>query len=169
FAQLASEFDTLDELTDDLRAQLGRAHHVEQATQARDKVLDAILDATDVPLPEGVLAAEVEDQVHSAVHAFDHDEARLTEFLEQQGKTREEFDAEARTAAERNVKTRLVLDALADQKQVTVTEQELTERIIFQAQQYQMRPEEFAQRIQEAGQLGAIYSDIRRSKALVEV
>ena len=168
FAQLASEFDTLDELTDDLRARIGRVRHVEQATEARDKVLDALLDATDVPLPESVLAAEVENQMHSGVHAFDHDEARFTQFLEEQGTTREEFESDARTAAERNVKTRLVLDALADREEVSVSEQELTERIIYQAQQYQMRPEEFAQRIQEAGQLGAIYSDVRRSKALVE-
>ena len=50
---------------------------------------------------------------------------------------------------------------------MTVNDQELTERIIFQAQQYQMPPEEFVRRIQEAGQLGSIYSDVRRSKALI--
>jgi trigger factor len=60
-----------------------------------------------------------------------------------------------------------VLDALADAEQVSVNDQELTERIVFQAQQYQMPPEEFVQRIQEAGQLGAIYADVRRSKALI--
>ena len=60
-----------------------------------------------------------------------------------------------------------MLDALADAEQVSVNDQELTERIVYQAQQYQMPPEEFVQRIQEAGQLGAIYSDVRRSKALI--
>jgi trigger factor len=65
------------------------------------------------------------------------------------------------------VRTRLVLDALADREKTTVSEQELTERIVFQAQQYQMPPEEFVRRIQEAGQLGAVYSDVRRSKALI--
>ena len=167
FAQLASEFDTLDELTADLRTRLGQVKRMEQVTQARDKVLDAILDATEVPLPESVVAAEVESQVHDAVHAFDHDDARFAEFLDEQGKTREEFDADARSSAERNVKTRLVLDALAEAEEVSVSEQELTERIVFQAQQYQMPPEEFVRRIQEAGQLGAIYSDVRRSKALI--
>jgi trigger factor len=138
-----------------------------QVTQARDKVLEAIVDATDVPLPESVVAAEVESRVHDAVHAFDHDDDRFTQFLDAQGKSREEFDADLRTEAERNVKTRLVLDALAEQEQVSVNDQELTERIIFQAQQYQMPPEEFVRRIQEAGQLGAVYSDVRRSKALI--
>jgi len=167
FAQLASEFDTLEELTGDLRTRLGQVRRMEQVTQARDKVLEAIVDATDVPLPESVVAAEVDSRVHDAVHTLDHDEDRFAEFLGEQGKTREEFDAEARADAEQTVKTRLVLDALADAEEVSVNDQELTERIVFQAQQYQMPPEEFVRRIQEAGQLGAIYSDVRRSKALI--
>ena len=140
---------------------------MEQVTQARDKVLDAIVDATEVPLPESVVSAEVESTIHDAVHAFDHDDAKFAEFLETQEKTREEFDAEARTEAEKSVKVRLILDALADAEQVTVSDQELTERIVYQAQQYGMSPDEFVQRIQQSGQLGAIYSDVRRSKALI--
>lgn len=167
FAQLASEFDTLEELTADLRERLGRARKMEQVTQARDKVLDAIVDATEVPLPESVVQAEIDSTLHDAVHPFDHDEAKFEEFLVSQGQTREEFDTETKEAAEKSVRTRLVLDALADREQTTVNDQELTERIVFQAQQYQMPPEEFVRRIQEAGQLGAIYSDVRRSKALI--
>jgi trigger factor len=167
FAQLASEFDTLDELTADLRERLGRVRRMEQVTQARDKVLDALVDATEVPLPETVVKAEVDSAVHDAVHPFDHDEAKFEEFLVSQGSTREQFDTETKEAAEKSVRTRLVLDALADREQTTVSEQELTERIVFQAQQYQMQPEEFVRRIQEAGQLGAVYSDVRRSKALI--
>ncbi len=168
FAQLASEFDTLDELTGDLRARLGRVRQMEQLTAARDKVLDAIVDVTEIPLPESILKSELDARMHEAIHPFDHDEAKFAEFLEENGKTREEFDTEAREDAEKAVRVRLVLDALADAQEVTVNDQELTERIVFQAQQYQMPPEEFVRRIQEAGQLGAIYSDVRRSKALIE-
>ena len=105
--------------------------------------------------------------MHDAIHPFDHDEAKFAEFLEENGKTREEFDTEAREDAEKSVRVRLVLDKLADDQEVTVSQDELTERIVFQAQQYQMPPEEFVKRIQEAGQLGAIYADVRRSKALI--
>jgi trigger factor len=167
FAQLASEFDTLDELTADLRERLGRVRRMEQVTQARDKVLDALVEGTEVPLPESVVQAEVDSALHDAVHPFDHDEAKFEEFLVSQGSTREQFDTETKEAAEKSVRTRLVLDALAEAEEVSVNDQELTERILFQAQQYQMPPEEFVRRIQEAGQLGAIYSDVRRSKALI--
>ena len=53
FAQLASEFDTLDELKADLRERVERVKQVEQAGQIRDKVLEALLEAVEVPLPDG--------------------------------------------------------------------------------------------------------------------
>jgi trigger factor len=140
---------------------------MEQVTQARDKVLEAIVEGTEVPLPESVVKAEVDSALHDAIHGFDHDEQRFEEFLQSQSRTREEFDTEVRDGAERSVRTRLVLDALADAREVTVSEQEFTERVIYQAQQMQIAPEEFVQRLQQAGQLGAVFSDVRRSKALI--
>jgi trigger factor len=169
FAQLASEFDTLDELRGDLRERLSRVKKMEQAVQARDKVLDALLDSTEVPLPEAVVESEIEVRKHDAVHAFDHDEAKFGEWLVEQGQTTEEFDTEVRTAAEKAVKTQLVLDSIADAENVNVNDNELTERIIYQAQRFGISPDEYVQRAQESGQLGAIFADVRRGKALASV
>ncbi|MEQ3553064.1 trigger factor [Pseudonocardia nematodicida] len=168
FAQLASEFDTLDELTESLRERIGQSKRMEQAGQARDRLLEKLVEGTEVPLPESVVQAEVDSRAHDAVHAFDHDEDKFAEFLATQDKTREQFDAETREEAEKNVRYRLVLDALADREEISVGDQELTERILFQAQQYGMAPEQFVQQIQQAGQLGVIYQDVRRSKALIQ-
>jgi trigger factor len=169
FAQLASEFDTLDELKADLRERLGRVNKMQQGVQARDKVLEALLEVTEVPLPEAVVAAEVETRKHDAVHAFDHDDDRFNEWLTEQGQTPEEFDTELRTAAEQAVKTQLVLDAVADAEQVQVNDAELSERIVYQAQRFGISPDEYVQRAQQAGQLGAIFADVRRGKALASV
>jgi trigger factor len=169
FAQLASEFDTLDELKADLRERLGRVNKMQQGVQARDKVLEALLEVTEVPLPEAVVAAEVETRKHDAVHAFDHDDDRFNEWLTEQGQTAEEFDAELRTTAEQAVKTQLVLDAVADAEQVQVNDAELSERIVYQAQRFGISPDEYVQRAQQAGQLGAIFADVRRGKALATV
>jgi trigger factor len=169
FAQMASEFDTLEELTADLRDRVGKAKRMQQASQARDKVLEELLERTEVPLPDSVVAAEVDVRQHDIIHAFDHDEEKLAQFLEAQGKTREEFDTSAREDAERAVKTQLVLDAVADAEEVGVTDMELTQQIVAQAQRYGVAPEEFLQRTQQSGQLGAVYADVRRGKALVTV
>ncbi|MGW0522625.1 trigger factor [Crossiella sp. NPDC003009] len=169
FAQLASEFDTLDELKDDLRTRLARVKAMQQGMEARDKVLEALLEATEVPMPEAAVDAEVEVRKHDAVHRFEHDEARFAEWLSTQGKTVEEFDAETRAESERTVKTQLVLDAIADAEQTTVSDNELTERIVYQAQSFGISPDEYVQRAQQSGQLGAIYADVRRGKALAGV
>jgi trigger factor len=169
FAQMASEFDTVDELRADLRERVGRSKRAEQATEVRDKVLEKLLETVEIPVPEKVVEAEADGQMHQVVHAFDHDDAKVDEFLAAQGTTREEWENEARSAAETSVKTQLLLDAIAEQQETTVGQDELTQQIIFQAQRYGMQPQEFIQQLQQADQLGAIYADIRRSKALAGI
>jgi len=169
FAQMASEFDTIEGLRGDLHERLTRVKKVQQGVQAREKVLEALLEVTEVPLPEKIVEAEVESRKHDAVHAFDHDEARLAEFLESQGKTVEEFDAEVLTDAEKSVKTQLILDAIVEDEKIGVSDAELTERIIYQAQRFGISPDEYVKRAQESGQLAAIFADVRRGKALASV
>ncbi|WP_069167499.1 trigger factor [Nocardia altamirensis] len=169
FAQLASEFDTLDELKDDLRTRVERSKKVQQAGEIRDKVLETLLEQVEVPLPEAVVQAEIDAVTHDAVHGFDHDEAKLAEALEAQGSSREEFDKDAKESAEKSVKTQLLLDAIAEAENTQVGQEELTERILFQSQRYGLSPEQFIQQVQQAGQLGAIFADVRRGKALAGV
>ncbi|MDR3079383.1 MAG: trigger factor, partial [Streptomyces sp.] len=169
FAQLASEFDTIDELREDLRKRLGRVKVMQQGVQARDKVLDILLERTEVPLPEKVLEAEIENRKHDAVHPFDHDEDKFAQALEAEGKTLDEFNAEVQEESEKAVRTQLLLDTIADQEQTSVNDGELTERIIYQAQRFGVSPDEYVQRAQQSGQLTAIYADVRRGKALASV
>ncbi|WP_369410437.1 trigger factor [Nocardia panacis] len=169
FAQLASEFDTLDELKEDLKTRVERVKKVEQAGEIRDKVLETLLEQVEVPLPEKVVQAEIDAVLHDAVHPFDHDEAKLAEALEAQGSSREEFDNDTKESAEKSVKTQLLLDAIAEAEGTQVGQEELTERILFQSQRYGLSPEQFIQQVQQAGQLGAIFADVRRGKALAGV
>ncbi|WP_168708380.1 MULTISPECIES: trigger factor [unclassified Rhodococcus (in: high G+C Gram-positive bacteria)] len=169
FAQLASEFDTLEELIADLKTRVERVKKVEQAGQIRDKVLETLLETLEIPAPEAVVKAEVDSQLHEAIHGLDHDEAKLAEMLEAQGSSREEFDKDVKEAAEKSVRTQLLLDAIAEAEQTQVGQDELTERIIFQAQRYGISPEEFIQQVQQANQLGAIFADVRRGRALASV
>jgi trigger factor len=166
FAQLASEFDTLDALRGDLRDRLGRVKAMQRGVQARDKVLKALLAATEVPLPESIVDAELTSRKHDALHAFEHDEQRLGQWLEQQGHTAEEFETDQRSAAQETVKARLLLDAIADAEEVSVTDDELTQRIVYQAQRHGISPNEYVEQVREAGELGAMYADVRRGKAL---
>ena len=166
FAQLASEFDTVQEMRADLSERITRVKRMEQGAAARDAVLQALLEATDIPVPEAAVTTEYEARQHDAVHSFDHDEAALNTFLDGQGQTREEFDAQTRQAAEEAVRAQLLLDTMADAAEVGVDQEEFTERIIYAAQRSGVAPDEYFQRLQEANQIGAVIADVRRGKAL---
>ena len=169
FAQTASEFDTLDELRADVRDRLGRVRALEQGAQARDKVLEALLAATEVPLPESAVRGEVEWRQHDIGHQLEGAGLDLDSYLSAEGRTRADFDSEVQLNSETAVKSQLVLDAVADAEQLGVTDAELTEHVIVQAQRYGSSPQEFAQQLTQAGNLPALVSDLRRSKALATV
>ncbi|MCF8569486.1 trigger factor [Gordonia sp. HY002] len=169
FAQLASEFDTAEELRASLSDQVADSKKYEQAAAIRDAVLDQLLETVEFPLPEAVVDAEVEGVQHQLVHALGHDDAQVDKFLEAQGKTREEWDAESRTDAEKSVRTQLLLDSIADEAGTEVGQDELTQQILMQSQRYGVAPQEFIQQLQSANQIGALYADVRRNKSLADV
>ena len=147
FAELVSEFDTLTELRDTVRGELQPRKQVQQLMEARDAVLAALIEAVDVPLPEGVVSSAVADHFQDGHGDEDH---------------RGEFEQQVRESLTRD----LVLDTLADRDDVEVSQAEVTEYLIRQAPQYGMTPDQFAQAIAQAGQVASIVGDVRRAKAL---
>jgi len=152
FAQLASEFDTLDELRADLREKAAESKEFEQGVQARDKLLEVLLETVEVPVPEGVVAEEV--------HRHLENESRLEDDTH-----RAEVDEETRKA----LRTQFLLDAVAEAEQVTVAQPELIEYIVAQAPRYGMDPQAFAQAMDQAGQVPALVAEVARRKALASV
>ncbi|OMC28499.1 trigger factor [Mycobacterium sp. GA-1841] len=169
FAQLASEFDTIDELKESLVEQVKRVKNVQQAEQIRDKAIEALLEQTEVPLPENIVQAQVDDAVHNAIHGLDHDEEKFAEQLTEQGSSREEFDAENRANAEKAVKTQLLMDAVADKLDIQVGQNDLTERLVLMSRQYGIEPQQLIQILQQNNQLPAMFADVRRGLTIAAV
>ena len=169
FAQLASEFDTIDELKASLTDQVKRVKRIQQAEQIRDKALETLLEQTEVPLPEKIVQAQIDDTLHNAIHGLDHDEDRFAEALAEQGSSRDEFDTDSRTNAERAVKTQLVMDAIADQLNVQVGQNDLSERLVLMSRQYGLEPQQLLQYLQENNQLPVMFADVRRGLTVAAV
>ena len=169
FAQLASEFDTIDELRSNLRDQVGQVKRAQQAEKIRDATMDALVEQVDVPLPEAIVQAQFDTAIHNALHSFNHDEAKFNEVLAEQGKTREEFETETRSAAESDVKRQLLLDALADDLEVKVGQDDLTERLVMTSRQYGIEPQQLFAYLQENNQLPAMLADVRRGLTIAAV
>lgn len=147
FAGLASEFDTVAELRADLATRLGALKRAEQIAQARGKMLEHLVETMDIPLPQSLLDAEAAEHFADGHGDDDH---------------RAEFADQAR----KQLKSQLILDALAEREEIGVDEQELSQWLVQQAPRYGMSPDQLAQALVESEQVDVAFVDIRRAKAL---
>jgi trigger factor len=170
FAQMASEFDTLEELKADSRKRLANMKQYDQATQAQERVLEKLLELVEVPVPEKLLEDEINTRKHNLVnHQLGQMGLDLAKYLEIQGKTEEEFDAETKEQAVKGIKTQFVLDELVNKEKLNVNQEELTEHLMRRAQSSGMSPDQFAQAVVEGGQVPMLVGEVARGKALAVV
>lgn len=149
FAQLASEFDTLEELTADLREQAASIKVSNQAVQARDVLLEKLLADTEIPVPTGVVEAEV--------HRHLEGEGRLED---------DEHRAEVTEQATTALRNQILLDTLAEKLEVKVSQGELVDYLVNASRQYGVDPNTFIQSLDQGGQIPAMVAEVARSKAL---
>ncbi|MBB5471416.1 trigger factor [Cellulomonas hominis] len=149
FAQMASEFDTVEELLADLREQAGRIKAQNQAVQARDVLLEQLLEQIEIPVPAGAVEAEVHRHLES--------EGRLEDDTH-----RAEVTEQAQTA----LRNQILLDTLAEKLEVKVNQGELVDYLVSASRQYGMDPNTFIQTIDQQGQIPAMVAEVARSKAL---
>jgi len=152
FAALASEFDTLAELREDVKTRLGRIKAMEQGAQARDRLLEALLEATEIPVPEGLVLEEVNDHLKN--------EDRLED---------ETHRAEVDTEVRKSLRSSFLLDEIGVAENVDVSEAEISEYLVRSSARYGVSPEQFAQQLVEAGQIPSVLSEVARAKALASV
>ncbi|MFF2655698.1 trigger factor [Streptomyces sp. NPDC058045] len=170
FAQMASQFDTLDEVRADSRQRLENTKQYDQATQAQERVLEKLLELVEVPVPEKLL----DDEINTRKHNLEHHQLGqmgldLAKYLEIQGKTEEEFDTETKDAAVKGIKTQFVLDELVNKEKLNVNQEELTEHLMRRAASSGMSPDQFAQAVVEGGQVPMLVGEVARGKALAVV
>ncbi len=152
FAQIASQFDTIGELRADLRAQLEKSKEFAQAIEARDKIVDVLLEKLDLPVPQQL----IDDEVHRHLENENRleDDAHRAEVIESSTKT---------------FRQQILLDSIAEAEEVKVGQNELTSYVVQASQQYGMDPAEFLKVLDSNGQLPGVVGEIARSKALAIV
>jgi trigger factor len=166
FAQSASEFDTLGELRAGTRAQLERVRRAGQAGQARERALDALLDRVDIPLPEDLVDREIASRHQSLADRLERSGNTMEEYLEAVGSTAEQLDQQLADDARRSVKAGFILDKLAAQEELGVSQEELAAYVTEQAYRMGVPPDRLAKELGDRGQLAAVAADVLRGKAL---
>ena len=169
FAQLASEFDTAAELTDDVRARLGNGKRLEQAAAARDAVLEKLLEQVEVPLPEAIVADELTERRRSIEQQLAYAGMTFEKYLEDEGQTQEEFEADLERRVRDALAAQFILDEVASSLELGVDQQELTEHMVRRAQQSGEDPQAFANHMFEHNHIPELVAEIRRGKALAQI
>ena len=149
FAQMASEFDTLEELRASLAGRVSEQSVFTQGAAARDKFVEALIEAVEIPVPPQL----IEDEVHTHLEG----ENRLEDDVHR---------AEVTEASEKQFRTQMILDKIAEDANVQVSQDELTQYLIQSAAQYGMAPQEFVNALQQGNQLPAMVGEVARNKAL---
>ncbi len=169
FAQTASEFDTVAELTEDVRTRLERGKRLEQAAAARDAVLEKVLDLVEIPLPDAVVDAELQARRENIEQQLTMAGMTMEQYLESEEQTVDEFEADLEKRVRDAVAAQFVLDEVAKKEEIGVEQSELSEHIFRRAQQSGQNPDEFARHMVEHNHIPEMVSEVVRGKALATV
>jgi len=149
FAQLASEFDTLDELKADIENKVAQQLGRKQVLQARDLIVEELISKAKIPMSD----VAIEREVHNHLEG----EGRLEDDVHRKEVTEE---------SQKNFQTRLILDKVVDAEAIKVEDQELIEYLAMNAQSYGMDPNDFIKRVASNGQVALYASELARRKAV---
>jgi len=166
FAQMASEFDTIDELMDDVRTRLANGKRLEQAAAARDAVLEKLLDLTEVPVPEAVVAEELQARRENIEQQLAFAGMSMEQYLDSEEQTVDEFEGELEKRVRDAVAAQFLLDEVAKREEIGVEQQELTQHMLQRAQQSGQNPNEYVKHMVEHNHIPELVSEVVRGKAL---
>jgi trigger factor len=166
FARTASEFDTIDELRENVREQVGTLKAAEARAILRDRVLSRLIEKADVDLPEQLVDEETEERVQRAERRAQQAGLTLDQVLEQQGWDQLRFRSDARAHAVRAIKGDLVLEAIARNEDLQPTAEDLDREIESLAEATGRDAREVRRIVERTGQVATLAGDIIRGKAL---
>ena len=146
-----------------------RVKRVQQAEQIRDAALEALLEQVDVPLPEAIVQAQFDSTVHNALARPRPRRGQVRRGARRAGHVARGVRRRHPHGAEKAVKTQLLLDALADDLDIQVGQNDLTERLVLTSRQYGIEPQQLLGYLQQNNQLPAMFADVRRGLTIAAV
>lgn len=166
FAQTASEFDTADELREDVRTRLTRGKRLEQAAAARDAVLEKLLDSAEIPLPEAAVEAELAERKGEIEQQLMYSGMTMESYLDDQKQTVDEFEAELEKRVRDAMAAQFLLDEVAKSEEIGVEQAELSQHLFRRAQQSGQNPDDFVKHMVEHNHIPEMVAEVVRGKAL---
>jgi len=162
----ASEFETVDELRDNLREQSEAVKRLQAALAVRDRVVEALVELVDDEMPESLIASETERRIEMLSHRLGHQGIDLDVFMSATGQSREELLAHLQAEATSAVKADLGLRYVAEAEVIEVTDDDVDAEMVTLAERQKVTPEVIRRRLESEDRLPEVRSGIRKSKTL---
>jgi trigger factor len=166
FAADASEFDTLEELRADIREKVGKAIDSRAEEDFKVAAVDAAVETATVEVPDELVTARATERWERMERQLAQRGMDPNQFLQMQGKTREELIEESKPDAERELKRESVVTAIAAAEGIEVTDEELVEALEHSAEHERTTPEKLLERLRANGRDAMLVEDIRARKAI---
>ena len=138
FASEVSEFDTLDELKTDIKAKIKEQKVNDGKRAQEDAAVDAIIESAKMDLPEAMVDTQARQMLDEFAQRMQQQGLTLDQYMQFTGMTADKMMDELRPQAEKRIKTRLVLEAIANAENFEISDEKLVEEIAKMAEAYQM-------------------------------
>ncbi len=138
FAAEVSEFDTLEEYKADIRAKLTEEKEKAAKDQKEAAVIEAIVNDSDMEIPEAMIKTHQKQMIDEFAQRIQYQGLTLEQYFQMTGASYDKMSEQVRPQAERRIKSRLVLEAIAKAENITATDEEYEEELKVMAEAYQM-------------------------------
>lgn len=165
FAEDVSEFDTLDEYKEDLKATLRAKKEKEAKYEKEGKVIDKIIENSTMEIPDPMIEAQKEQMLQEFAQQISYQGLSVEQYFQFTGMTKEKFLENAAPQAEKRIKSRLVLETIAKAEDIQVSDEEFMEELNKMAEAYQMDSEQLKDMVGDT-EKDAIKLDIAVQKAV---
>jgi trigger factor len=166
FASDASEFDTLEELREDLRTRMTNMKQMQSSMEVRERAIDALVELVTDEAPETLVDEQTNTLVRDMVYRLAESRMSLTDYLSAVGQETDDFVSGVRVQAVREVKADLALRAIARAQDLEPEESDLDEEIVHLAGHAGQSPAEFRTTLERNGRMPELRTEIRKSKAM---
>lgn len=162
FAKDVSEFDTLDELKDDLKKQIAERKEANAKTDFENQIIEQICENMEVEIPECMFTQKCDEMVQDYAYRLQMQGLDLNTYLQYLGQTMDQFKEQFMEGAKQQVKTKLALDAIVKAENIEASEEEIEAEVNKLAEQYNMETD----KIKAAVPAEQLSSDITTRKAV---
>ena len=165
FAGEVSEFDTLDEYKADIRAKLSERKQKEAATENENRIVEKVVEGASMEIPEAMLETQVQDMVNDYARRMQSQGLSLNDYMKYTGMTLKDLQDQSRPQAERRIRTRLVLEAVAKAENIQISDEDVQKEQERMASMYKMELEQ-VQKLMSEHEVKQMKEDLAVQKAV---